>query len=612
MQRQLQRAPTTVDSVSALEALTGIPSGETRYLLGYFAPNDGGGGLLRRNSSSSQTRNGGTIFTSADGGRWERVFSGAINAKWFGARGDYHFANNVLTDDTLSLRAWATYIRDLVSTNPLEAGGTNQVGRAEGYLPPGTYRVTEEDAFVLPPPNRTAGLLIRGGGISATNLIFEPSVPGGTDRYLIKNTETSLDFAGWADLTFRDLSFIGQTSGASFMLSASEGGPQNYHCDRVTFSDFKYGFRLQGSNTNSEHTWLNCGIYGTWTHFLWSETSDQFLNYDFIKCNYEVQTGNFIRMDKGGNVTISGGSFISNSPADLASGTFFRLENPLASWGVQRFLCRGVRFEQRSQYARIILCGWWGGAIEFDSCDFTSYNDSAYASTMISATFDCHKSGSPGPQIRWQNCSIIGKHEYKYYTNAYAQQLIAVYEGCEFWQFVDAKDFIVLTNADSNTNAGGTSMVSFRNSRGNFSSSGLSGRRVAFDTDLSWRQSTYANRIQPKWVSFKTATGANPTASGSVGVRLPLDAVITKISLYAPAFGTSTQTAWSFTVRTTEGTPTVLHSHAPGTQLKNGFSSQIDKFFVCDSDAKRDIDLVANASVDQSTTSFLGLIEYIG
>jgi hypothetical protein len=69
------------------------------FVLGYYADGDGGGGTFRWDGSSTTTDDGGlviapysnkptctTLQTSA--GRWRRVYSGPLNVRWFGAKGD--------------------------------------------------------------------------------------------------------------------------------------------------------------------------------------------------------------------------------------------------------------------------------------------------------------------------------------------------------------------------------------------------------------------------------------------------------------------------------------------------------------------------------------------
>ena len=71
----------------------------------YYANTREGGGLFVWNSSSGAPDNGGTVIaptSSSSSGRWLRLFEGAVNVKWFGARGDW---NGVVgTDDTLAIQ----------------------------------------------------------------------------------------------------------------------------------------------------------------------------------------------------------------------------------------------------------------------------------------------------------------------------------------------------------------------------------------------------------------------------------------------------------------------------------------------------------------------------
>jgi len=79
---------------------------------------DGGGGTWRYDAGSSATVNGGTVLAADDAvGRWLRVYSGPLNVKWFGAKGDN------TTDDTTAAQAAIT-----AATN------------GALYFPTGTYR----------------------------------------------------------------------------------------------------------------------------------------------------------------------------------------------------------------------------------------------------------------------------------------------------------------------------------------------------------------------------------------------------------------------------------------------------------------------------------------
>src|SRR5262249_38039110 len=73
---------------------------------GYLVVGDGGGGVFFWDASSSTGDDAGTIIvpTGSTTGRWVRLFSGDINVKWFGARGDG------TTDDTAAIQAALDYM----------------------------------------------------------------------------------------------------------------------------------------------------------------------------------------------------------------------------------------------------------------------------------------------------------------------------------------------------------------------------------------------------------------------------------------------------------------------------------------------------------------------
>lgn len=94
--------------------------------LGYSVQNDGGGGVFVFSPLSSAATNLGTVFRSSlsSTGRWVRLHDGAIQSKWFNAKGDN------TTDDTAALQSWAD--------------------ASEGYeaiLTPGTYELSSFITF---------------------------------------------------------------------------------------------------------------------------------------------------------------------------------------------------------------------------------------------------------------------------------------------------------------------------------------------------------------------------------------------------------------------------------------------------------------------------------
>lgn len=80
-----------VASIADLKTLdvSQIPDKMQAMVGGYYAHGDGGGGQFYYDAGASDADNGGTVIApTAGSGRWKRIYSGAVNVLWFGAKGD--------------------------------------------------------------------------------------------------------------------------------------------------------------------------------------------------------------------------------------------------------------------------------------------------------------------------------------------------------------------------------------------------------------------------------------------------------------------------------------------------------------------------------------------
>lgn len=166
-------------SVTLLKAATARFDGEIVYLTCYYTCTtpDGGEGSFRYDAASTASDNGGTILDpdASGAGRWERIYSGAINVRWFGAKGDGS------TDDATAFNAALAISNDI-------------------YAPKGRYvlgapitldnLVTgSDDPFS--PNQYDAGIRLVGDGMNRTHFyaaFSAPAAAGATAQGLINLT----------------------------------------------------------------------------------------------------------------------------------------------------------------------------------------------------------------------------------------------------------------------------------------------------------------------------------------------------------------------------------------------------------------------------------------
>lgn len=120
----ITKGTTTISTVEKLRSLS-IPISEV-WVSGYHTKGDGafGSNIFEWDATSTETDNGGTIIklTNITTGRYKLKYDGAVNVKWFGAKGDG------VNDDTLPIRNSLTIAKEV-------------------YLPGGTFILT--DTIVL-------------------------------------------------------------------------------------------------------------------------------------------------------------------------------------------------------------------------------------------------------------------------------------------------------------------------------------------------------------------------------------------------------------------------------------------------------------------------------
>jgi hypothetical protein len=299
-----------------------------------------------------------------------------------------------------------------------DAGGGVPVATTDILLS-GSYTVS--GSIMRPVKGRAQGLTVRGIGKRASEIVMTGPEP------LLINQDR------WMGVRWHDVSFRSTNPKASYLYSSSTGACQDWGWTNCEWrGQWSYGVGLDGpqaSNTNSEMFWTACHINGSYSDaFLRIGMSpkfpqqDQFLNYWFTNCKVEYDHGDFIRADKGGYISVDGGSFIiKGQRPDGGISRFFHFPAAGHYDSVQHLSVRGVRFELRNAASKVIESKW-SGHIVFDGC-----SDTALGFQKHSAGLVAHEYTNPGV-IAYRNCDLVGKHGYHLTATSPRQRII--YEAC--------------------------------------------------------------------------------------------------------------------------------------------------------------------------------------
>ncbi|CAG7656966.1 glycoside hydrolase family 55 protein [Paenibacillus allorhizosphaerae] len=513
-----------------------------------------------------------------------------ISVKDFGAAGDG------VTDDSAAFISAIAYAESHIVTNPAPLANGSKLGRVRLFIPPGSYKITQPEALMRSSfTTSTVGLQIVGAGQAITQILFQPATAG---SYLLKNNNA------WLFATISDLEFHSNSTSNHFMYSYSTGQAQSFVFERIRFrGSWGYTFHLEGTDTNSEFTWRDVDWAGTYVKGVYVPStggSDQFLNYNFFACNFEVQEGDFLHFEKGGNINIWGGSYIH---IGANGGTFFKLLGSVHAYGVERFLCIGARMEHRNSNSKLVYCEWNAGIVSFINVD-TSSSVPLRSATEIVATF--FSNNTKMPSIKFDNCRLLGKHEYTYSANTWQYPHNIVYENCEINQHTSPSDFIVYTANAGTTSVGGTPTIHFSNTRGQGDPT-----RKSWECDYGFHKSAFGVSKRA-CISIKRSDGKFPyTASTTVNFTLPVNARIVCIWMESPAGAVTETNDATFTVQTTEATPTILAAVTTPNHAQ-GFYVKQDLFFRCDTPERCTLQLVAGSNVAAANPLADCIIEYIG
>jgi len=182
---------------------------------GYSTPGDGGGGLFvwttwqqGEGPTDSTDPRGGLVVVPSGGttAGWKRLYEGAANVRWFGAKGDNS------SDDGPAIQAAIDAVQAMQAFSP------QHKEMAAVFIPPGTYRV---DTPVYFPSN----VLIFGTG--RASVIYWAGVPPQTPftfKFMLWGRDGN---SGCSNIEIHNLSFKGENgdeNGAGFIHATGSQG----------------------------------------------------------------------------------------------------------------------------------------------------------------------------------------------------------------------------------------------------------------------------------------------------------------------------------------------------------------------------------------------------
>jgi hypothetical protein len=548
-------------------------------------------------------------------------------------------------------------------------GASDPVGTAAIYFGPGTYYINSANALMGPSTlsAKLRGLTLVGAGAGVTSIVFMPSVAGP----MMTNQR-------WQSILTMDIAFSCTTSGCDFLQSQEQAGLTNIQAFtwiRCGWSGFQNDFMLTGGNNNSEWIWEDCafgatsgnilyvpptatctvtasnstiavanspevvplGATGTFTATLgnllintayyvvgstttgiqlaataggspivpsvsgtmsFNVASDQFLNFSFHNCKYDPSTSNapWVTLNRGGSVTFSGFTDVSGW-VPTADTYLFNLLTNVHAQGVQSFKLDKLRGEFQTNHALLLQCAWAGGIVNLRNVDLSSS-----APTNTTKQVNINLTNVAGPTYLFESCLFQGQHQYTCFGNSLLQSRVN-YKSCGILQWPNANAFVTYTLTG---NVNNLPVIDFDAAcRGNDPTE-------VFPTTLNWYLSP-TSITQTKVVNFLGSNSDAPTLNGNIQRKLPPNCLIKSV-LWNKQANADTG-AYSFTMQTIEGTPTVLSTFAGGAAGSAANPAETAVNFWTTSDAQRTLQMVDGVGSGGRTTGFhnyVAAVTYVG
>jgi len=393
------------------------------------------------------------------------------NVKDYGAVGDG------VTDDSAAIAS----ARDaLVAAAVYTAVDDGHVLDGTLYFPAGKYLVTQQNALMSSPTGGTQQTLfnfrILGEGRRSSEVVFSSTQTATTDPRLGNLLLLANRVRGMRveSISFRSTNanqcwaWFWCTTGTGTYPEYGSGGAQSdiRYTDVEWRGPWKRVIGLDGSltaNQNSEMVMDKCVLNDTAVFgdaFFRSGNvegnaqlqQEQFVNYAFRDCVFEWGSGNLLVFDKGGYITIDGGSWISGVNSAAAS-TMIKMGDFTHYDAVTACSVRNLRVELRTTLCQF-LDTYWGDAAGVFTFENVWLLNNAASSLSEHLTYRFRRTDNLLPRIKFLNCVIAGYMQFDLVGNAANLQGRAVFEQC-FWK---SWTFVASGLTLSTTAVGGTGL----------------------------------------------------------------------------------------------------------------------------------------------------------
>ncbi len=313
-------------------------------------PGDGGAGIWQFDQSSNAPDDGGTVLRVETGGVLSRVYSGALDVRWFGAVGDGHTDNSKAISNAVSAAVAKGYGYGfgIIAPEPESLGGNL-------YFPPGTYLVRNNIESNLASPlsgRRTQGIRIFGVRFKSVILLDLDPREFLFDSY-VEKTQTFLG------LVFSDLAFVGARpygKNGGFMRIWSNGQSGKFHTfERTHFGNLNLVLDVQGKANADIMAFFNCRFEKI-TGSVLSLNNPESVVHQFQNCEMHGDAKAMFMVHNGGCISWTGGSIV-NGRSHAEGGhdsDQWLVEYRGSSHGNNRTTFENVRFERRGTLSRLI------------------------------------------------------------------------------------------------------------------------------------------------------------------------------------------------------------------------------------------------------------------